>query len=146
MRSSDLKEQVDQVQATRKNTCKIPTQPYGFLKEPRQIFTLDNSFHENIYEKYKEAIWKPVIENTRQEVLERVGENLQELSSFSDLLDPHKLDLLDGSLEQLVNSFGDSGIGIFAVVAGEYRKQAKARLYIDHEKRFLRYGLNQLNE
>jgi hypothetical protein len=44
----------------------------------------------------------------------------------------------------LVSSFGESGIGLFSVVAREYRNQAKARLYIDHEKRFLREKLQSL--
>jgi 23S rRNA maturation mini-RNase III len=67
-----------------------------------------------------------------------------EIVSFRDLLDPRKIDLLDSSFEQIVTSFGESGVGLFAVVAAEYRKQAKARLFSNLEKRFLREKLQKL--
>jgi hypothetical protein len=140
-----LQAEVDKVLATRMNTCKIPTQPYAFLKKEKQnVFTLDNSFQDSIYSKYKDAIWRPVIENTRDEVLVRVEQNLKEIQDINLLLDPRRIDLLDSSFEQLVSSFGDSGIGLISFVAREYRKQAKAKLYIDHEKRFLREKLQNL--
>lgn len=138
----DVKYLVEHVEATRKNTCKVPTEPYSFLTQgKRSIFKVDNSFNSHVYQKYKERIWEPV--NEKNTVIPRVTRRLSQAVKSSDL--EYLLEVLDSCMEDTLTALGDSNtLSVFSFIAAEYRKQCKAQIYQKLEMRYLREKLQKL--
>lgn len=69
---------------------------------------------------------------------------MQELEQINNLLDPTRLEILESSFQEVISSFKAPASALLSMIHQEFTLHTKSKLYLEHERRYLREKLQSL--